>query len=196
MAAAEQATSDRVMDGRGNSKVSERRERQFDEFLRGGKGLRELRAMKEVGLRFLKERHADEWAKAKDDCLRHKEYDTVARTAGGEAEHALRVPVHEVPAGYQAQRQHAGVLSSTSSTSSSATVTRNTASTRTTKQTMSTRDAEVLPLQPAPGDGCMTPLSQPPPAHDPAVSPPPDQGDLPQSRVRKKVTISTAVPDA
>eukprot|EP00663_Eupelagonemidae_sp_cell21sb_P002772 gene2772-7412_t len=79
--AAGQTTRDRVTEGQGDSKIKLRRERQFSEFLQfetmyaelalatDGKGLRELRAMKEMGLKFLKERHADEWVKAKEDSL-------------------------------------------------------------------------------------------------------------------------------
>eukprot|EP00666_Eupelagonemidae_sp_cell4sb_P002445 gene2445-2700_t len=55
------------------SKIEERRQRHFNEFMEfermyaklamesGGKGLRELQAMKKTGMQYLKERHSEEW---------------------------------------------------------------------------------------------------------------------------------------
>eukprot|EP00666_Eupelagonemidae_sp_cell4sb_P001570 gene1570-10207_t len=67
------ATGDAAGSGQGaTSKIDKRRERQFREFMEfeamyakmametGGKGLRELQAMKQTGMKFLKERHADD----------------------------------------------------------------------------------------------------------------------------------------
>eukprot|EP00666_Eupelagonemidae_sp_cell4sb_P008376 gene8376-6540_t len=67
------ATGDAAGSGQGTaSKIEQRRDRQFREFMEleamyaklamesGGKGLRELQAMKQSGMKYLKERHADD----------------------------------------------------------------------------------------------------------------------------------------